>query len=286
MGERWREIADGVYVRRHVFLDQNIGLVVGDGACLVVDTRATLADAGDLIEAVRTVTAAPWTVVNTHTHWDHYFGNAAFRPADIWAHRNAAEWATRYGQAQRAGLLAQVRGRADRADFAAGLRAVPLDPPDRTFEDSVTLDVGGTAVTLQYLGRGHTDGDIVLRTGAVLFAGDLVEEGGPVQCGDSFPLDWPATLAAMLPLVTGPVVPGHGDVVDRAYVAGQRAELAAVADLARQAHAAGVSAPDLARDLPLPPDQAALAADRAYRQLDGRPGYDPPEVAPGGGGPG
>jgi hypothetical protein len=57
----FREVADGVFVRRHESLDLNCGLVVGDGACLVVDTRSDLGEAADLAAAVRRITPAPWT---------------------------------------------------------------------------------------------------------------------------------------------------------------------------------------------------------------------------------
>jgi glyoxylase-like metal-dependent hydrolase (beta-lactamase superfamily II) len=83
----WQEIGDGVFVRHHRSLDLNCGLVVGEGACLVVDTRSHLAEAAELIDAVRTITPHPWTVVNTHAHYDHCFGNAAFRPATVWGAR-------------------------------------------------------------------------------------------------------------------------------------------------------------------------------------------------------
>ena len=90
MSTGWQEVADGVFVRRHRALDLNCGLVLGDGACLVIDTRSHLGEAADLVAAVRAVTPHPWTVVNTHAHYDHCFGNAAFRPAPIWASRGCA----------------------------------------------------------------------------------------------------------------------------------------------------------------------------------------------------
>ncbi len=71
-----------------------------------------------------------------------------------------------------------------------------LDPPDRTFGDEGTdLDVGGRRIELRWLGRGHTDDDIVVRVpdAGVLFAGDLLENGATPYFGDGFPLDWPAT---------------------------------------------------------------------------------------------
>jgi glyoxylase-like metal-dependent hydrolase (beta-lactamase superfamily II) len=279
VGEPWQEIGDRVYVRRHAALDLNVGLVVGEGGCLVIDTRATLVEAADLVAAVRRVTPHPWTVVNTHTHWDHYFGNAAFRPAAIWAHERAVDWAVRYGAAHRERLLRVARAR-QLDELAAGIEAVTPDPPDRPVAGTAALDIAGRPVVLRHLGRGHTDGDLVVEIADtdVLFAGDLIEEGGPVGFSDAFPLDWPDTAAALLPLCRGPVVPGHGAVVDRAYVAAQQQELAATAALLRRAHAESRPASTVWPDLPYPEDAARYAVTRAYRQLDNQPPYDPPEA--------
>src|SRR5215207_6301069 len=87
----WAEVGDRVYVRRHDSMDLNVTLLVGYGACLVVDTRASERQGVELAAAVRSVTPHPWVVVNTHFHFDHTFGNAAFRPATIWGHRRTAE---------------------------------------------------------------------------------------------------------------------------------------------------------------------------------------------------
>jgi len=43
----WIEIGDRFYVRRYAFYDQNIGLVLGHGAALVIDTRSTYGQARD-----------------------------------------------------------------------------------------------------------------------------------------------------------------------------------------------------------------------------------------------
>ena len=69
----------------------------------------------------------------------------------------------------------------------------------------------------------------------VLFAGDLVEQGAPPSFGDAYPLDWPATLGQLLDLAAdGHVVPGHGEVVERDFVAAQLGEIAFLAELARR----------------------------------------------------
>ncbi|WP_299956448.1 MBL fold metallo-hydrolase [uncultured Modestobacter sp.] len=223
----WREVGDRVFVRRHRELDLNCGLVVGDGGCLVVDTRSHLGEGRALAEAVRSITPHPWAVVNTHAHFDHCFGNAAFRPADVWGHRSCAAELEATGEQQRASVVTGLR---EDGDPAAELVATaPIDPPDRLVDDVAVLDVGGRAVTLRHLGRGHTGADLVVAVDDVVFAGDLVEEGSPPAMEDAYPLEWAPTLTALLELVRGPVVPGHGSVVDADFVAAQRDELARLA---------------------------------------------------------
>ena len=223
----WREVGDRVFVRRHRELDLNCGLVVGDGACLVVDTRSHLGEGQALAEAVRTVTGHPWTVVNTHAHHDHCFGNAAFRPAAVWGTRRCAEGLAATGELQRADVVTGLREDGD--PTAELVATAPIDTPDHLVDDAAVLDVGGRAVGLRHLGRGHTDGDLVVAVDDVVFAGDLVEEGAPPAMEDAFPLEWPGTLTVLLAGVRGPVVPGHGAVVDAAFVAAQRDELARLA---------------------------------------------------------
>jgi glyoxylase-like metal-dependent hydrolase (beta-lactamase superfamily II) len=269
MTDSWAEVGDRVYVRRHRSMDLNVTLVVGEGACLVVDTRADEEQGAELRAAVRAVTPHPWVVVNTHFHFDHTFGNAVFRPAAVWGHRRTAEvLGGPEGTLMKERIAGLYRDAGDTAGRAA-VEAARLDPPDEVVDDVATLTVAGRPVHLRHLGRGHTDSDLVLLVpdADVVVAGDLVEEGAPPQFGDGFPLEWPATMDALLPLVTGPVVPGHGAVVDAAYVRAQRDELAHLAEVATAAHAAGRPAADAARELPYFGDHAAQALERAYAQL-------------------
>jgi glyoxylase-like metal-dependent hydrolase (beta-lactamase superfamily II) len=274
--EQWREVGDRVLVRRHESLDLNVGLVLGDGACLVIDTRSSEVEGRELAAAVRRVTPHPWVVVDTHAHHDHCFGNIVFRPAEIWAHRRCAAVLAEYGEVSRQVVAGALRGM-DLPDYAADVEATRIDPPDRLFDTAADLDVGGRRVALRYLGRGHTDSDLValVPDAGVLFAGDLLEEGSPPWFGDSFPLEWPDTVAALAALVTGPVVPGHGAVVDAGFVAHQHADLVRTAAAARAAYAAGQPVEAAIGDLPFPAEFARDALERAYRQLRGEPAYDP-----------
>jgi glyoxylase-like metal-dependent hydrolase (beta-lactamase superfamily II) len=275
----WREVADRVFVRRYDFYDQGIGAVLGEDEVLVVDTRSTGAQARQLRDDLRLLTAAPWRVVNTHHHYDHAFGNAVFRPAEVWGLARCAERLRLHGETTRAEMARQEPA------IAHELAETVVDPPDRTFEGWADLLVGGRRVELRHLGRGHTDNDIVVRVpdARVLFAGDLLEQGAPPSFGDAYPLEWPATLGHLLDLVEGPIVPGHGDVVDRDFASAQLAEIATLAEMARrewpELAAAGhdpagpapvVLAGEAARLLGWPRQVVTAALSRALLQVAGR----------------
>ena len=281
---RWREVADRVFVHRYAFFDQGIGAILGDGEVLLVDTRSTTAQGRQLLADLRRLTAAPWRVVNTHHHFDHSFGNAAFRPAEVWGLERCAERLRRDGEATRSATAADIPA------IAAELAETVVDPPDRTFSGRIGLSIGGRGVELVHLGRGHTDNDIIVRVPdcGVLFAGDLLEQGAPPSFEDAYPLDWPATLGHLLDLVAGPgamapILPGHGDVVDRDFAAAQLAEIAYIAerarrewpDLAAARHDPAGPVPrwladEIARHLGWPRTVIDVALSRAILQVAGR----------------
>ena len=68
--------------------------------------------------------------------------------------------------------------------------------PTMTFRDKLTIDLGGDRgdLVLEFLGRGHTEGDIVawLPKHEIVFAGDLVESQAALYTGDAFRFDWAA----------------------------------------------------------------------------------------------
>ena len=214
----WTEVGDRVFVRRYPFYDQNIGVVLGSRAVLVVDTRSTHVQGREILADLRELTADPVTVVvNTHGHFDHAFGNRVFRPATIWGHVDCPPFMVRTGDVRRARIAA------DEPSIAADLMAVELDPPDRVFAETARIEVGGRRVDLRYLGRGHTDHDIVIAVpdANVVFAGDLIEGGAVPFFNDGYPLDWPETALRLVELVRGTVVPGHGDHAGPAFASQQ-----------------------------------------------------------------
>lgn len=245
----WVELGDRVFVRRYAFFDQNIGVVLGDGAALVVDTRSTHVQAREILADLRELTAAPVTVVvDTHGHFDHAFGNRVFRPATIWGHDRCVTFMTRTGEARRAVIAAEE------PEIAADLPEVVIDPPDRTFAETAYVEVGGRRVELRHLGLGHTDHDIVvnLPDAGVLFAGDLLENGAVPFFGDAYPLDWPETALRVAELVVGVVVPGHGDHADRAFAESQAAAFTELAALARRVRSGEMTLDEAVGKTPFP----------------------------------
>jgi glyoxylase-like metal-dependent hydrolase (beta-lactamase superfamily II) len=271
----WIEVADGVLQRRYEPCDVNVCVVRGDDGLLVVDTRASPRQGEQLRDDLRELGDRPvrW-VVNTHAHFDHTFGNQAFTGAgtdrpEILGHALVPEHFDRYERPLLAGLPAEG------AD-ADELRDLVLTPPDVLVTDRHVLDVGGRAVELVHLGRGHTDNDLLLHvpSAGAWLVGDVVEQSGPPMYGTgSFPLEWPATVRALVRQLAADdvVVPGHGTPVDAEFARAQAHQLQQVADLLVELHAAGVpvdSAYDEGGDRwPFPRKVLGTAAAEAYRAL-------------------
>jgi glyoxylase-like metal-dependent hydrolase (beta-lactamase superfamily II) len=268
MASRWTELGDGVFVRRYAFFDQNIVVVLGRDEALVVDTRSSHAQAREILDDLRELgSPRVAVVVDTHGHYDHAFGNRVFRPATIWGHERCVTMLERFGELQRSTAAQEV------PQLIAELGEVVIDPPDRTFSDQATLEIGGREIELAYLGRGHTDNDLVLCVpdADVLCAGDLLENGATPFFGDGYPIEWPATVEALL-AQTGErtvVVPGHGDHGGRAFVASQLDAFRAVAAAARRVHDGEVDVEAALELVPYPADTAREPLERALAQLRG-----------------
>lgn len=267
------EVAERVWVARYEWYDVNVSVIEGDSGLLVVDTNASARAARGVIADLRRLSSRPVVgLVNTHDHFDHVFGNAAFREeygaVPITATESAAATMVRRGDEVRD---AAVRRGGERAPELAA--TTPL-PADHTFSSVCVIDLGGRTVELLHPGRGHTAGDLVVRIedAGVLLAGDLVEESGTPSYGpDCFPLEWPTALDLTLQLV-GPgtlVVPGHGAAVGRVFVEEQRASIGVVAETIRDLAGRGVPRDRaLAAALwPYPEDSLRDAVRRGYEQL-------------------
>jgi glyoxylase-like metal-dependent hydrolase (beta-lactamase superfamily II) len=240
------EVADRVWVARYEWADANVTAISGSRGLAVVDTHGSTAAGRIVLDDLDRLGIGRVThVVNSHWHWDHTFGNAAFRDADagvpIHAHEEAALWL-----AERSDRIKHLYADSD-DDHRDEIAATEIVIPDQTFSDMHVVDLGDRVIELVFLGRGHTSGDIVVRVpdADAVIVGDLVEESSKPWIGmDSWPLEWPNTLDALLELVTDRtvVIPGHGVAVDRAFVRSQRDEIGSIVETVRSLSASGVPA--------------------------------------------
>ena len=223
MHYRWEPLADGVHRCRLPFLDVTVGVVQGSGEILLIDSGTTLLEAARIAEDIAVLTGGAVThLVLTHHHFDHVLGSAGFPDAVSYAAPAvAAALTTRIGE---------VRAHALRygADTDAVDRAIAAARPPAHEVTTVDLDLGGRTVHVEHPGPGHTDHDLVVMVPgerAVVFCGDLVEESAePAVDAGSDVRAWPQTLDRVLALggPDGVYVPGHGAVVDAAFVRRQR----------------------------------------------------------------
>jgi cyclase len=268
-----QRLADGVYA--YVQPDggwclSNAGILAGDGVTALIDTAATETRARLLRDAVAALTPhPPAVVVNTHHHGDHHFGNALFAPA--------------------ATIVASARTRALMTEKGTALRHVwpdtpwgdlDLTLPTLTFEDRLTLHVGGLRVELLDLGTAHTVSDTVawLPEQRVLFAGDVLLPGcTPFVLMGSVS----GSLAALERLrALGPevIVGGHGPVAGPEVLDTTEAYFRLVRELAARGLAEELSPYEAAARTDLGPyadlrDPERLVANlhRAYSEAAGKP---------------
>lgn len=272
----------------------NAGLVVGDGASLLVDTLFDLRLTRAMLDGLAPLTAAApiATLVNTHANGDHCYGNELVTGAEIVASAATAHEFAEVPPAMMAALNADPGpvGALFRRFFGPfDFDGITPTPPTRTFDDRLGLDVAGTRVELIEVGPAHTAGDTIVHVpdAGVVFTGDTCFiEGTPIVWAG--PLSrWVAACDLIVDLDPAVVVPGHGPVTDTAGVVRVRDYLAWVDGEARVRHDRGMTAAEAARDLaaalPSSPFGAwgeegriAVNVETAFRHLD--PGHEAANV--------
>jgi len=224
----WERLTGTVHRCRLPFCDVTIGLVCGRSGALLIDTGTTLAEAAAIDADVRQLAGQPIThIVLTHRHFDHVLGSSMFGDAEIYCAPEVIEYLSSATDDIRDDALYYG---ADAAEIDRAIAALRL--PQHGIYDGV-IDLGGRAVTVAHLGRGHTAADLVVVVPGtdddagrlVVFTGDLIEESAdPAIDVDSDVTAWPATLDRVL-AIGGPeaiYVPGHGKVVDAEFIRRQR----------------------------------------------------------------
>ena len=136
-------------------------------------------------------------VVYSHDHADHISGGEVWTDtATVVAHENARE-----------PIVGEKR---------------PTPPPQITFSDKATIDLGGTAVELIWVGRNHSNNSVVMRfpKEKIIFAVDFIPVKGVAfrDFPDAYLDEWIDSLRKVEALEFDILAPGHGALGGKADV--------------------------------------------------------------------
>ncbi|MEO3891616.1 MBL fold metallo-hydrolase [Nonomuraea sp. B5E05] len=280
---RVEEVSDGVYA--YVQPDgswwiNNTGFLAGRRGVICVDACSTERRTRAFKEAIGRVSDRPiTTLINTHHHGDHTFGNWLFPEATIVGHEGVRD------QIIADGVPAYRSAWSPAVEWGA----MEVTPPFLTFTDRVTVHSDDLRCEVRHVGHAaHTTNDsyVWIPERRLLFSGDLVFNGGT-------PFVLMGSVAGALEALTqlrrldaATIVPGHGEVCGPEVYDKVEGYLRFVQETARRGREAGLSPLDAARETDLGEWAGLLDAERivgnlhrAYAELDGQPLGAPIDLA-------
>jgi glyoxylase-like metal-dependent hydrolase (beta-lactamase superfamily II) len=219
-----------VLLMHHAPWSETMTVVDAGPSLIVVDTWGSLQAAEKAKARIEAIFEKPVShVIDTHHHWDHTFGNQAFKCATIVGHRFCAgDMRASYGNpAIRKSKLKESASLADNdairryileAEAESAGDGFRLCPPDREAGDRDALSVGDLTVLLY-----HTPG-IHTRSNVTVFIPELGIAFGRREFAGHGPITFepgadPVTIARVLEeiLASGKpihyLIPGHGEAV-------------------------------------------------------------------------
>ena len=248
---RRTEVAPGVHLFTtppygDVGLDGNSVAILSNDGVLVFDTNGTPAAAAQVLAEIRKLTDKPVRyIVNSHWHWDHWYGTEvykkAFPDAKVITHEKSRELMMGPALAfNRPGLDQQLPGYLDSLAKSVGAAESATPPPDNlprlksalemgrffldqkkntqhvfadlTFKDRLTLYLGEREIQILNFGRAVTPGDalVYLPQEKIVLMGDLIVNPITFALG-SYPTEWLAALEKVDRLDATLWITGHNE---------------------------------------------------------------------------
>lgn len=202
------ELNNGIYARIVEGLT-NSGIIVGNSEILVIDSLRVPSHARDLIKDVKSISNKPIKyLIDTHSHWDHSWGNEEFIDTIIIGHENCYKemtdenWNNKWKE--------KILNAND--PWSKEAQLVNITPPNLTFSNQMNLHFEDKQIILKYFGKAHTSGDIFIHlvNENILFTGDVTQNKGIPFFGDSYPTDWLDTASGIINVKPSIFVGGHG----------------------------------------------------------------------------
>jgi glyoxylase-like metal-dependent hydrolase (beta-lactamase superfamily II) len=247
LGEDTTKISDHVWA---IMGFPNIAIVAGSRATLVVDTGLGAKNGATIARVAAKL--APNNnrlfLTTTHFHPEHAAGEPGF-PANTILIRDAVQQQEMEKHGQE--MIQMFSGRsAENKELLAG---VVLRPPDVTFSQEATVDLGGVTVRLLWFGGAHTKGDelIFVEPDRTLVSGDVVQNKTmPNIFGDGgTPATWLAVLDKVEALNAAHVLPDHSDPGDGSLVGAERNLISEIRTRALALKGQGISADDAGKQI-------------------------------------
>jgi cyclase len=247
----------------------NTGFLVGRRRVTAIDACATERRTRALQEAIGKVSSAPVrTLINTHHHGDHTFGNYLFDDATIVAQDRARDAVLESGTPFSAPFWTDV-------DWGH----IDLAPPFLTFAERITHYVDDLRCEVIHPNTpAHTTNDAVvwIPERRVLFTGDLLFAGGTPfwLMGSAFGMMDALDFLRRFNAET--IVPGHGPICGPGVIDRTARYVRFVLSLANRARANRLTPLEAARDADLrefadltDPERLVGNLHRAMGELDG-----------------
>jgi len=246
-----------------------------------VDAHSKPSAAAALIAQIKKdITTKPVRyLVNSHFHWDHTQGNAAYKAGgakvDIIASDTTKQLMAQLsrnrlkesldGVPQQIDTvqarLAKATSNADKERYTDLLRQLKayqiemksytLELPTITFAKSYVIKDAAGDLHIDFHGRAHTAGDIAVFSPQkrVIAAGDIVIGLTP-NINDGYPRPWPATIDSVGQLGFDAIIPGHGPVQQgRARMAQMRSYIEELTERIEEGKKAGKPLAELQKTL-------------------------------------
>jgi len=247
IGENTIKISDHVWA---IMGFPNIAIVVGTHSTLIVDTGLGPKNGATVARVAQKL--APNNqklfLTTTHFHPEHAAGEPGFPPGTILI-RDAVQQLEMEKHGQE--MIDRFRGfSAQNKDLLEG---VVLRPPDVTFDQEATVDLGGVTARLLWFGGAHTKGDELtfVEPDRTLISGDVVQNNTiPNIFGDGgTPATWLAVLDRVAALNAEHVLPDHSAPGDGSMVASERALISEIRARSLALKTQGVSADEAGKQI-------------------------------------
>jgi glyoxylase-like metal-dependent hydrolase (beta-lactamase superfamily II) len=200
--------ATGIATDNQGFISNSAAIIDAEGIT-IIDALGSPSLAEQMLSLIRNISDLPVKrVIATHYHADHIYGLQVFE--DLGAQIMAPYGVDNYLNSQSA---------ADRIEE----RRFSLDPwvnentrlvyPDELIRKPMSIEEGGVKLTLNYLGKSHSDADltVLVEPDNVLITGDVIFEGRIPFVGDSDSKAWLETLNKLASQKDiKALIPGHG----------------------------------------------------------------------------